>query len=78
MIQHDMKFQPHLLTVARKARRMTQVDLGVELDLTSKQVSKWETGTSQPNLEQFGIICFLLDVSPNFLFGESSFSELDD
>lgn len=73
-----IKFEPHRLVVARAARGLTQLQLADRLSLTGKQISKFETNILLPKIEVFCKICEVLEVSPNFLLGLSSFSELDE
>ena len=73
-----IEFKPHHLTVARVARDLSQTQLGDKVGVTSKQISKFETGMLFPKMQHFCKICDVLQVTPNFLLGLSSFSELDN
>ena len=73
-----IEFKAHYLTVARVARNLSQTQLGDKIGVTSKQISKFETGRLFPKMQHFCKICEVLDVSPNFLLGLGSFSELDN
>ena len=39
------------LTELRGARSLTQSELGAALDVSGKTVSKWENGTSEPDIQ---------------------------
>lgn len=55
----------------RKEHGLTQSQLAVELGITDKAVSKWETGRSLPDLSLFTPLCSLLDITLNeLLLGE--------
>lgn len=51
----------------RKAKGMTQDDLGKLLGLTNKAVSKWENGKCLPDASLFEDLCKALDMSLNEL-----------
>lgn len=71
------KFEPKRLIVARTARGLNQNELGEKILITGKQVSQIELGNRLPRLDQFVRICNVLKVTPDFLLGLSSYSELD-
>lgn len=48
---------------ARKAKGMTQKELADQLYISSKAISKWETGTNVPNVDMLIPLSKLLDVS---------------
>ena len=55
------------LAELRKARRLSQWDVAKLVSvsgdpITNRAVSKWETGDSQPNAEQFLALCRIFDV----------------
>lgn len=54
-----MSFQENLIR-ARKARGMTQEELAARLSISRQAVSKWETGTSTPELDKLLVLseCF--------------------
>lgn len=52
----------------RKMKAWTQNQLAEHLGITSKAVSKWETGKSMPDVSLFLPLCELLDITLNELF----------
>ena len=52
----------------RKEKNMNQQDLANLLGVTSKTISRWETGKYMPDLSLFTEISNVLDVSLNELF----------
>ncbi len=51
----------------RKARSMTQAELGEKLGITSQAISKWEKGESLPDIMMLPALCQLLGVSVDAL-----------
>lgn len=51
----------------RKARGLTQSELGEKLGVTDKAVSKWEQGNGTPDLEQIQSLSEFLNVSLDYL-----------
>ncbi|MBQ9008923.1 MAG: LexA family transcriptional regulator [Clostridia bacterium] len=72
------------LLSARKARGFTQPDIAEQLhrygiDISAKQVSKWETGEGLPNCYQFIAVCCLLNLDPAVFTGRiPANEEMDD
>lgn len=52
----------------RKEKNMTQKQLGEQLGVLDKSVSKWERGICLPDVSLFQPLCEILDVSLNELF----------
>ena len=50
-------------------RGLTQEDLASKLHKTKNVISNWERGENNPDVESIEIICNMLDVTPNQLFG---------
>lgn len=50
-------------------RGLTQEDLASKLHKTKNVISNWERGENNPDVESIEIICKMLDVTPNQLFG---------
>lgn len=73
-----MKFNTDRLRAARFARGHTLDSLGEATALGPKTISKIENETQCVSMEQFEKFCEMLQVSPNFLMGGSSFAELDE
>ena len=51
----------------RKARSLTQAELGEKLGVTDKAVSKWEQGNGMPDLEQIQSLSDFFNVSLDYL-----------
>ena len=51
----------------RKKRGLTQETLGEALSVTGQAVSKWEVGSTMPDISLLPRLCELLDVSPDVL-----------
>ncbi len=64
------------LTEARKNKGYTQEQLAEKLYLTRQAVSRWERGTSEPDLQTLGRICGLLGVTADYLIGGGSVCDL--
>lgn len=54
------------LRAAREARGITQEALGFEVGVAKATVSKWETGRSEPTLEQIALLTGLLGRSADY------------
>lgn len=60
----------------RKEKNLKQEELGAILGVSSKTISRWETGRNMPDLAMFKPLCELLDVNLNDLFrGEAAPAE---
>ena len=57
-----MSFQENLIR-ARKARGMTQEELGARLSISRQAVSKWETGTADPSTSNLLALAKLFGIS---------------
>ena len=53
----------------RMANKMTQAQLGEQLNVTSQAVSKWENGLSEPDIESITKICQIFNISFDEFFG---------
>lgn len=62
---------PDNLRLFRKNKRMTQSELAEALYVTPQTVSKWECGSSEPELSKLYDLCNTLSVSPDDLLGFS-------
>lgn len=58
----------------RKAKRLTQVQLGERLGVTDRSVSKWENGKCMPDLSLFEPLCDVLDIRVNELLSGEEIS----
>lgn len=59
------------LSILRKQRGMTQMELAEKLDISRQAVSRWEQGTSEPSTENLVSIGKLFDVSVDALMNEN-------
>lgn len=53
----------------RVANKMTQAQLGEQLNVTSQAVSKWEKGLSEPDIESIRKICEIFHITFDEFFG---------
>ena len=51
----------------RQERKLTQKDLGEIIGVSDRTISKWENGTTVPDLCQIRNICRKLEISPSLL-----------
>ena len=54
---------------ARENAKMTQQEVADRLNISRTNVTKYELGTLEPNLETIGLIAELYNVSTDWLFG---------
>jgi transcriptional regulator with XRE-family HTH domain len=54
---------------ARKAKKLTQTELGAMLGFKKSAISAWETGQNKPDSEDVERLCGALGVSPTWLLG---------
>lgn len=52
----------------RKKRGLTQVELAKKMNLSSKTISKWETGVTNPDFESLVKLSQILEIDINNLF----------
>ena len=57
------------LSALRRAKGISQETLAEQLNVSRQAVSKWETGTAKPELDNILALCRILEVSPNELLG---------
>ena len=73
----DAKKIGNFIAEKRKAKKMTQMQLGEKLGVTAKTVSRWENGNYMPDISLLIPISDLLGVSVNELLnGECSAEEI--
>ena len=53
----------------RKLRKMTQAQLGVLLGVSYMTIRRWETGKSQPRLEEINELAKIFDTSVEYFMG---------
>lgn len=61
----------------REARHMTQVRLGVELDLEQNVISRYETHEREADYQTLIDIADFFDVSLDYLFGRTDKREIN-
>lgn len=55
---------------AREQRGLTQKQLADLIGASHNSISDWENNKNKPDLDTIGMICEVLDISPNYLFGK--------
>lgn len=55
------------ISICRKEKKLTQMQLAEKLNITNRAVSKWETGKSIPDASIMLELCEILDISANEL-----------
>lgn len=68
----NMQHTAKIISSARKARNMTQLELADQLGVSFQAVSNWERGVSMPDIAKLPDVARLLSVSIDELLGESS------
>ena len=53
----------------RKEKGLTQKQLAVAVNTTDDSIFSWEKGRSQPAIETIRVLCYILDVSADYLLG---------
>ena len=61
------------LKAARKAKGMTQTDLGKAVNVTKGTVSSWETGMRLPNINTLVQLADLLSCTTDYLLGRADY-----
>lgn len=57
------------LRLTRKTKSLTQTELVSKLNISQKSYSNWETGKSEPNLENVVKLAKLFKTTTDFLLG---------
>lgn len=65
------------ISLRRKAKGLTQVQLAEQLGITDRAVSKWENGNSLPDASIMLELCNLLDINVNELLTGERISQED-
>lgn len=60
------------LAALRRTKGISQETLAEQLGVSRQAVSKWETGTAKPELDNILALCRILEVSPNELLGDTT------
>ena len=63
-----MTFNTNLARL-RKEKGLSQEQLALEIGVSRQSISKWERGSSQPELSNIDKICEVLETTPNELMG---------
>ena len=67
------------ISECRREKQITQEQLAEQLGVTSKSVSKWETGNCLPDASKYKPLCEILGITVNELFsGERLNSETEN
>ena len=67
------------ISECRREKQITQEQLAEQLGITSKSVSKWETGNCLPDASKYKPLCEILGITINELFsGERLNSETEN
>lgn len=69
---------PVRLRQARKAAKLTQENLALELGISKSQISAWENGKETPSWKHLGPLRDLLHVSIDWLYFGPLFGDLSD
>ncbi|WP_374717054.1 helix-turn-helix domain-containing protein [Geobacillus thermodenitrificans] len=64
-----MKKLGEMLKRLRKQQRWTQEQLAEQLNVSRSQISKWENGSTLPDIQSLEKLCRLFNVSADFLIG---------
>lgn len=68
----ELEYLGNKIKQYRLKKGLTQKDLAVRLNVTSKAVSKWETHRCYPDINLLSDIALILDVKVSELIGEES------
>ncbi|MHB8627895.1 MAG: helix-turn-helix domain-containing protein [Aggregatilineales bacterium] len=64
-----MRFQPERLREAREKKGFTQRGLAQQCGINEYQLSRYETGRTEPSVNSLAQIAYYLDVSTDYLLG---------
>ena len=75
----DQKKIGSFLRELRKEQRITQEDLAEKLNVSSRTISRWETGSNMPDISLLIEIADFFDVSiPEIINGERKSEKMDE
>ena len=74
MLNYKLHEQIQML---RKARKMSQVELGKRLGVTKACICNWENDNAQPSVEMLVRLANLFSVSTDYLLGLESGEHID-
>ena len=63
------------LKLARKAAKLTQEQVALEVNISRSNISKYENGDIEPNIETIKKLIKLYKTTPNYLFEDESYKE---
>ena len=72
---YDPKLTGKLIQLERKKRNWTLEKLGKKLNITGKQVSKYEKGDPMPPIDMLIKLCDVFECEMGYLLGEESYAE---
>lgn len=54
---------------SRKSKNMTQKELAKRLGVSHNTISDWESGKHKPDIDNIMLLCKVLEVDVNYMFG---------
>ena len=63
------------IKTARKAKGLTQVELAQKVGVTQGNLSAWETGRWEPEMDALKKLCEVLECSADFLLGQEALAK---
>ncbi len=77
-----MQFRPDRLREVREKKGLTQRQLAIRCEVTEFQISRYETGKTEPSLSNLAVLAGQLGVSADYLLnlsneGEKHFGDTD-
>ncbi|MCZ6802814.1 MAG: helix-turn-helix transcriptional regulator [Proteobacteria bacterium] len=64
-------FSPRKLALARGRARILQTELGKQAGISSRQISRYETGEQEPRLTAIARLADVLNIEPDDLFDDA-------
>lgn len=74
-MKYDKEYTGEIIRTERKKRKWTQKKLSEKLDVSSKQVSKYESGELFPPLNTLIDLCYLFECEIGYLLGEPQYED---
>ena len=65
------------ISIKRKEKNLTQLELADKLGVTDRTISNWENGKNMPDLSLFKPLCDILDISINELLSGEEITDED-
>jgi len=59
------------LRLARKAKKLTQKELATKIGAKHNSISNWENNQNRPDPDTIQLLCWALDVTPNYFFSSN-------